>query len=294
MDALPFLIDQSELLTLTKNMMRDADSERWTSTEIISAINLGIQSWGRKVIIPHLYTISGGFLTNTFEYVLPSYIREPFDVQVKISVDQFYNGLPIVTNTGLSTWVDMVGWDTEPNSSGTTTLRVAFPPGALDGRIIWWGQNGRLPVTAPLLDVSITSSSTSLTLTTNPSIDNAGYIKIDQEWIGYAGKTVAATKTTLLNLTRGLNDTTPASHTNGVSIYFGIAVLRQDLFDQLSNQTIYRLHALFLTNASPQETEQHVFQARFYKQLADEFWHGYVTGHSPKMLLTQRGIGRMP
>lgn len=294
MDALPFLTDQSELLALTRNIMRDTDGERWTSAEIITAINFGIQTWGRKVIIPHLYTISGGFLTNTFEYVLPSYVREPFDVQVKISVDQFYNGMPIVSNTGLSTWVDMVGWDTEPNSSGTMTLRVAFPPGALDGRIIWWGQNGKLPSTAPVLDVTITDTSTSLTITSNPSIGSAGYVKVGEEWIGYTGRTVGATKTTLLNLARGLADTTAASHTNGVSVYWGVGVLRQDLIDQLINQTIYRLHALYLTNASPQETEQHVFQARFYKQLADEFWRGYTTGHNPKMLLTKRGIGRMP
>lgn len=295
MDIIPFLIDQSELLTLTRNDMRDPDGERWPSSEIIQAINSSIQAWGKKVIIPFLHTISGGFLQNTFDYTLPTYIKEPFDVQMKVVVNQFYNGLPVYNSSGsVTTWQDMIAWESEPNGSGGQTLRLQFPPGAIEGRIIWWAQNGKLPATAPVLDATITDSSSSLTLTSNPSIGPAGFIKIGEEWMSYAGRTVGATKTTLLNLGRGINDTTAAGHNSGVSVYWGVAAHRQDLFDQLRNQTIYRLHALFLTNASPQETEQHVFQARFYKQLADEFWRGYTGPRSPKMLLTLQGIGPMP
>ena len=89
--------------------------------------------------------------------------------------------------------------------------------------------------------------------------------------MAYGGYSVGATTTTLTNLVRGINETVAASHTSTTNIYFGIAAHRQDLYDQLINQVTAKLHALFLTNASPQETEHHVFQVRYYQQLADEF-----------------------
>jgi len=168
---------------------------------------------------------------------------------------------------------------------------LGINPLSVDGRIIWYAQNGRLPTTTPTLNASITSSSTSLVLASVVDVAPAGYIKIDNEWLAYADTTIGSTTTTLLNLQRGLYETTAASHTGATAVYWGVMAQRQDLYDQLQDQATAKLHALFLTNASPQETEQHVFQTRYYQQLADEYWARFTPARSPKLILSRQGIG---
>jgi hypothetical protein len=293
MQIVPYLMAQNDLLVGIKQRMRDADGQRWTATEIYNSLNDGIRIWARKVTVPLLYTITNGFVSGVYEYSLPVYIREPMDVQLKRYLIQTLDGLPVrSTSLGASTWEDVPGYNLEPDGDGGQKLRLDVTIGATEGRVIWHAQNGTVPTSVQTLSADITDTATSLTLASNPLIGDAGYIKIESEWIAYGGYSVGATTTTLTNLVRGVNETTAASHTAATNVYFGIAAHRQDLFEQLINQVTAKLHALFLTNASPQETEHHVFQVRYYQQLADEFWQRYTPQRGAKMKLTRQGKGR--
>jgi hypothetical protein len=64
------------------------------------------------------------------------------------------------------------------------------------------------------LNGSISDTDVSITLTSAASFASSGFIKIENEWIGYTGKST----NTLTGCIRGVQGTTAASHANGVSI----------------------------------------------------------------------------
>lgn len=295
MNIVPYLQSQTDLLTLYKQEMRDDQAARWSAKEYYNAINRALQTQASHgAWVPHIYSLSGGYTTGTYEYALPWYIREPFDVQQRITVFLDETGFPIYfSNDQPVTWVDVPAWDIESDGAGGQKLRLGVNPWPSAARIIWWGENSRLPQSVPTLSGSITSSDTSLTISSKPTIGPGGFVKVEDEWIGYSGYTVASSTTTLTNLIRGLNGTTAASHNSSVSVAWGVAAMREDLFFQLSSQVYANLHNLFLTNASPQETQNHIFQVRFYQQMADEYWQRFVPTRHPKMRLSRKGIGLM-
>ncbi len=293
MNVVPYLQSQSDLLALYKQEMRDSQATRWQTKEYYNAINRALQAQAmRGAWVPYIYTISGGFLVGTYEYTIPWYIREPLDVQQKITVVQNEDGYPIYVNSStVQTWVDVPAYEIEPDGSGGQKLRLGVNPWPNEARIIWWAENSRLPQAVPTLNADITSSTTSLVISSKPSIGPAGYVKVDDEWIGYADYDVSTTTTTLNNLMRGLNGTAAASHTAGASVAWGVAAMREDLYFQLANQVYANLHNLFLTNSAPQETQNHIFQVRFYQQMADEYWNRFTPTRTAKMRLTPRGMG---
>jgi len=189
--------------------------------------------------------------------------------------------------------VDVPGWHVEPDGLGGQKIRLDTNPWPFAARIIYWAVNGPLPTALAALSADVTSTATSLSISSKPTIAPNGYVCIDQEWMEYSGYTVdSATQTTLLNLDRGLNGTTATTHTAATSVYWGLGVLREDLWTQLEQQAIANLHGLFLTNAAPQETQAHIFQVRYYEQLAEEFWKGYVPPSAPAYQLGRRGMIR--
>lgn len=294
MEIIPYLKTQAEFVQQIKARMRDTTSARWTAAEIYNAINDGVGMWGPRVVVPFLYTLPGGFALGDFDYSLPWYISGNVSVQQKRVVSVGLDGRPLYgLNSPVTTWVDVPGFDLEPDGAGGQVLRLAAEPWAVEGRVIWWAQNGPVPGTVQALKTSILATDTSLTITGQPTIGPAGFVKIELEWMQYAGYTQSGTDTTLTNLIRGVNGTTAAPHTAPVNVYWGLAVLRQDLYQQLFNQIYASLHTLFLTNAAPAETQNHIFQVRWHKQLADEFWRGYVPPVGPKLQLTRQGMGRI-
>jgi hypothetical protein len=245
--------------------------------------------------VPYIYTITNGFTAGTYEYTLPWYIRQPMDVQQKITVLFNTAGLPVqFTDSTSLTWADVPAWELEPDGSGGQKLRLGINAWANEARVIWWAENSRLPQSVPTLSAGIGTTDTSLTIASKPTIGPAGFVKVDDEWIGYAGYTVSTSTTTLTNLDRGLNGTAAASHSLGASVPWGVAAMREDLFYQLANQVYANLHNLFLTNSAPQETQNHIFQVRFYQQMADEYWARFVPTRHPKVRLSRKGIGLMP
>lgn len=291
MQIIPELRTQAELLQTIKQVMRDTASNRWTASEIYVAINQSLDKWSRRVSVPFIYNITDGFETSTYEYSLPYYIRPPLDVQQKRYTGISASNIQFDLDQGSSTWQDVPAWAIEPDGSGGHKLRLGILPYEVDARIIWWAPNGHVPLSVPNTSAAITTTTaTTLTLTGVPYIANAGFVKIDQEIIAYAGKSQSATITTLTNLTRGYAGTTAATHTITTPCYWMVGVHREDLFAQLANQARAYLYSLFLTDAAPREIEHHTFQMRYWQQSADEFWKTYAPNRSPKMRLSAEVI----
>lgn len=292
MITIPFLRTQVELLQDMRRRMRDPDGARWPDYEVYTGINDTLLTWQNRVTIPHLYTVSGGWVAGTVEYTLPAYMRGHIDPQVK----RYSSYYPNVSGIGLEaeTWVDVQAFTVEPDGSGGQKLRFEFAPSTDDGRIIWWSHNGPVPLTAPALNAQIDSDDTSLVLSSAVTdIDQAGYIKIDSEWLHYAGVTYGASTTTLSNLLRGVNSTTAATHDSSTAVYWGIGCHRSDLYGQLYNATRSFLHALFLTDAADAERTHHERQAMYYADVARGFWRSYVPNRKPKLRLGREAVGTL-
>mgnify|MGYP007073181607 CR=1 FL=1 len=290
----PFLRAQDDMQTLIEALLRDSSNERWTALEVYQAINRALLSWWDRVKIPHMYSMPDGWDSQTYEYTLPSYIRPPLQPQLQRTMPVHYP--TIVDSTTTSTWVDINAYEVHPATDGTLELQLEQLPYNEPGRIIWWGRQGPVPAisTLPALNANIDADDTSLVLDTAAlEVEDAGYVKIDEEWIAYAGLTRGATTTTLSNLLRGMYDTTATSHTSSTTVYWGIAADSVGLFGQLQDQTMFHLHELFMTDASARERSHHGVMMKLYMDKADNFWKTYAgnVDRSPRLILQRT---RMP
>ncbi len=292
MQIIQNLRTQTEIVANLKGTMRDSEQNRWTTVEIYQGINHAIDRWGERVKVPFLYSIVDGWQSNLYEYALPWYVTPPLEVQQRRYSGLNVGSLQIDLDQGASTWIDVTSWDVEPDGLGGYKLRLGTLPYNVDGRIIWWAKQGRIPTSVLTLESAVgTTTATSLTITGTPTIGNAGFIKIDDELIAYAGYTQAGGITTLLNLLRGVNGSTAATHLDNAPVNWCIAVHRPDLYVQLEDQTAAYLYGLFLTDASPQEIQHHTFQMRYRQQMADEFWKRYTPLRQTKMRLGMTATG---
>lgn len=263
------LRSQVDLLTDIRRRMRDASKAMWTDDEIYLVMGDALMDWRDRVAVPQLYTVTGGWVTGQADYDLPSYINDDLTPQQRrwtwsTSESERDNQ-----------WVDVLDFTVSPNTSGGLTLHLGRLPSTGDGRILWWGRNGRLPLVVPTLAADITSSATSATVTTSEDLPESGYIKIGSEWLGYAGVTRDAT-VTLSNLSRGVYGTTAASHTSGDNVAFGVAVHRDDLFVQLYNAVRAGLHEMYITGSAESERAHHERMTMYYRDLATAYWRGYT------------------
>lgn len=284
---IPYLRTQTELLSDVRARMRDPNGARWSNAEVYMVMNEALLSWASRVSIPHLYTLSDGWVDGHSDYYLPPYIRGSIDPQ-----QRYYNGLYPVQEDFTDTWTDIQAFTVEPNGSGGQTLRLDFVPRANEARIIWWMPNSQLPTTLPTLATSINADDDDLALVGDiADIEDAGYIRIGTEWLHYAGVQREGTNTILNNLLRGLQSTTAVAHLSGATVAWGVGVHRTDLYGQLYDTVRGLLHGLFLTNAAESERAHHERMALYYEQRAKEYWRGYVPQRKPKMRLGRSGVG---
>lgn len=284
----PILYSQAEVVMLINGRLQNANS-RWSDAQIYSSLNMALLEWHGKVAIPFVYTIPGGWVNGTYSYDLPTYIEGPLDPQSLYYTDQW--PFPTMLSTDQSTWRDLQAFSVEPNTEGGQTLRLHYFSPSMDGRVIYWIFNGPVPTTAPTLASSITSTDTSLTIDAVPTIGRNGYVKIESEWIQYAGCTPGASMLTLTNLVRGANGTTAASHNSAVTVYWGVAMDNGRLLTQLMDQTRGFLMEHNLMNDSSQENESYEKMLLLYNQRAMNFWKTYKPARAPKMRLSRMGIG---
>lgn len=278
---------QTDLANELEVLLDDTANNRWSVAQHYSAINHGIMDWGRRVLVPYLYEISGGFVEGTLTYTLPAYM-DGF-----IRPQQYMPVTPMYEPTGQevdSVWNDVDFWNIYPSSSGGRNLVLNYDPMSVAARIIWYAPNSMVPITAtlPVTSAEILAGATSVTLTTKPTIGKAGYIKIDAEWMSYAGVTEAATTLTLTNLVRGLFGTTAATHTVGSTVTWGVAVHRTDLYAQMQMRCLVYLMALKLNNAAPTERMNYRDQMLYYEQKAQDFWRGYSPMWQPRLKLMRQ------
>ena len=273
-----YVRSQSALAEDFREMLNDAGASRWTDTQVYAAINRAITAWGSRVRVPRYLTISG-VGPGTYEYALPDYVEMPIDVQMK----RLGRSLSYVQGEAEELWDTIDSWTVYPTPAGSRVLRFQFSPQDVDTRITWWAQNGKLPTTIPNLDAAITAADTDLTIdTTLPDIHLSGFVRIDREWLSYAGVTFGAATTTLNNLQRGLLGTTADAHDESDTVQWGVAVHSNKLYDQLEYQTATNLFMMLRSIVSGQESTRHFENARLYQQKADEFWRTYMPPRPPR------------
>lgn len=267
----------------------DSSNERWSDANIYAAANLALSQWQGRVFVPYVYTIAGGWVAGTHEYDLPDFIDGPITPQQKHYINDWYRFTGVSDNA--LTWTDVLEHTVEATATGGQRLRFSYQPYEDEGRVLWWGYNGPLPTALPVTDASIDADDTSVTLTTKPVIGRSGYIKIDSEWMQYAGVTEGATTLTLTNLVRGVLGTTAASHSPGSSVTWGVAMDDNGLLRQLIDQTRAHLMEMWLSNPSSREVAHYEKQMVFYQQRADAFWRRYVSSRPTRFRLSRMALG---
>ena len=257
----------------------------WSAPEVYRALNRALSEWQKRVLIARLYTITGGWVAGTYSYSLPAYVRRPIEPQLLRSIP--YDDE--INLTSEQSWQILPGWEEEPDATGGLVLRVTMRPATLEGRVIWYAPNSRVPTgAAPVTSAEILAAATSVTLTTVVDVDDVGWVKIDGEWISYSGVTRTATTTTLTNLIRAQYGTTAATHVITSSVVWGVAVDDLGLYEQLANQTKAYLHQQNLINASVHETGRHERMMQYYQQQASAFWDGYSSQKPPLQMVLDR------
>jgi hypothetical protein len=270
--------------------MNDWPDDTWTTSQKLQGLNASLNLWVPRVRVPFLYTISGGFVSGTYIYDLPDYIEGPIDVQFK-ALTGYYIGSQ---SSDDRRWEYVNAFDVDVSSDGGRELRLHYDVFNTDARIFWWGFNGPIPRTSshPVTDGGVTIGATSLDIASQPVIGQAGYVKVDNEWMSYAGYDENTDGTlTLENLGRGQFNTTAAAHGSGDTVNWGIAAPRRDLYEQLMYEAAAYLHMLKLNDASQQERSHHTDQMLTYKQMADEFWNRYYSQRPARFRLSRRAIG---
>lgn len=283
------LRSQDEILSQLRTLLADSSSDRWTDAQVYGALNLALSQWEGRVLVPFAHEIDGGWVGGTYEYLLANFIEGPITPQQKYNPDDWY--YPTGASAAQLNWTDVLEFSIEPTAYGGRALRFDFPPYPNAGRVLWWGHNGPVPTTAPVLSATIVGDDDTLTLTSKPRIGRSGYIKIGAEWLIYFGYTEDETTLTLNNLARGVDNTSAASHLAGASVSWGVAMDDSSLLRQLLDQTRAHLMEMWLSNPSSRETAHYEKQMVFYQQRADAFWRRYVSSRPTRFKLTRMGVG---
>lgn len=269
-----FLKAQNAILADLRARVRDNGAERWTDAECYGAINDALLSWQDRVKVPHIYTITDGWVAGTLEYILPSWIRSN-SIQPQMKAPTQFESITSALRLTTQTWQDIPGWRIEPNAANQRVLKFNVSPYTTEGRIIWWGSNGPLPTSIGTLVSQLEAEAENLVIDDNMDCGTSGYIRIDSEWMQYAGAGFNGT-TNLTNLVRGISGGTEAAvHDSATSVYFGVAMPKSELYRVLINQSIVHLHELFLGNASSKEKQTHQELIGFYEGRVKEFWRNW-------------------
>ena len=135
---------------------------------------------------------------NTYYVTLPTYMEaRNIELQVRPSDDESWVSVPLSRITVQAT--------------GTHAIQVPWKNDSL-WQLIFYVENGQLPVTAPTLDADITTTSTTLSVSPAVDVAPAGWILIDSEYISYAGVESSASSTVLSSLGRAANFSTLGTH----------------------------------------------------------------------------------
>lgn len=269
--SIPYLRSQADLLTEIKVKTRLGSTARWSDAEYYNALNEVLYTWAEQVKLPHIYTITDGWLANEYEYALPSYIRPPIFPEMLRRVPH----VDYVTNSLTTRWQELPGWELLSDGAGGQVIRLSAPPRTMEAQVGFYAPNSRVPLTIPVTSGSTSATATTMLISTAIDIDDVGYVKCEAEWIGYAGVTRGATTTTLNNLVRALYGTTAAIHNTASSVTWGVAMDDMRLLKLLFDQWKSYLHAYFIQDGGTHEVSRHEKGMGYYDSLALMFWPTY-------------------
>lgn len=272
-----YLRASSELLANMQRRLRDTGMSRWTETELLEAMNRALEAWHGRVSVDGVYVLPDGWPNDVFEIAMEEWLPDDVRPQAQWPVD------PLLPNENtLSTWKDITTWQVEPAADGSRTLRLNLVPYNGQVRLLFPVRNGALPMTAVILDGAITSTATSLVVDAAlPDVARVGWVRIDAEWIQYAGISVGSASTTLQNLVRGQHYTAAANHSDDAAVLWGVAAPNTALYLQLVDQACAFVHEYCLTDGSPKERDLHERMLSFFQQRADMYWRRHVPGRAP-------------
>ena len=167
-----YLRSQSVLLDGLKARTRDTSSVSWSDTEMMMGINDALLGWANRISCPMVYAPGTTWPENTYYVTLPTtWSRGTLNCRCG----------PVTTSPGFRT----------PESHYRAGDRHARYSGSWKNDSLWqlifYVENGQLPVTAPTLDADITTASTTLSVSPAVDVAPAGWILIDSEYISYAG-----------------------------------------------------------------------------------------------------------
>lgn len=257
--------------------MRDTLAKRWTEDELWQALNRSIQEWSGRVSYPATYSF--GYVSNETELDIPYYIQGDIRPQIRDYANYDESGLQLDVG-GNEVWKDVPTFEVLEDEDGTRKLVLPGSGRRTEIRCIYWVSNGPLPqVTATVPSGGWLATDTTLTVDVDRSmwsVPMAGYIKVGAEYIFYEGVTQSSGSVTLANCSRGTFGTVAAAPTSGTGVYWCVAAPKLELFGQLDNQMMAKMHAMFITDASPKEIEHHTFMMRWYSQMVDSFWRKHV------------------
>jgi hypothetical protein len=284
--AIPYLRSQDSLYAEIKVLMRDSGPTRWTAAEYYTALNQVLMTWADKVKFERVYTITDGWQAGTFEYTVPSYVRPPVFAEQLRRIPHDDYGLINPTTTR---WQPVQGWELVANTTGGQAIRLYAPPRTMEGRVVWYAPNSRVPTTVPTSSGSTAADATTMLLGSAVDIDEVGIVKCESEYIGYAGVDRGSATTTLNNLARGLNGSAAATHAGSSSVYWCVAMDDMRLMRLLFDQWRSALHAYFIQDGGVHETQRHEKGMGYYDSLAMNFWPTYrPTRRTHDLVLNQR------
>lgn len=278
----------SEILSELATVLGDA-SANWSTARQRVAINRSIRDHAVKVFVPGIYTMPSNYESNTYEYAIPNWMDPATMIpQQRRLISDDYGYTYDINNA--YTWVDIPAFEVERAESGQYYFRLQFNPNDEQGRIKYWMTNTPAPTTDPALTSNLTSSDTSLTLTgVIATLQQSGFVQVENEVIQYAGVTLSGGNTVLGSLTRGACGTEAAAHTTPLTVYFAYAVDEQMLFNALQYQALAYLHEMYLNESAARNQKHHQEMIAYYKQSAAELLRAYVPAVSPRFTLDRRG-----
>jgi hypothetical protein len=268
---------------------RDTSAERWTDAELWTMLNDAIYDWDGRVSFPAVHSI--GYIDTDTEITLPYYIKGDVEPQHRDYANYDTSGFQYDIS-GEEVWKLIPMYELLENQDGVRTLVVPASTRYTGLQLVYWATNGPFPyVDADVPSGGWTSSATSLTVdvSADEPVPDVGYIKCGTEYMFYAGVTYGSGTVTLSNVERGVYNSTAATHSADAVVYWCIAAPNSSLFTQLRDACMSRLHAAFITDASPKETELHTYMMRWYTQQAQDYWRRYKPTKRHHSHLTMRG-----
>lgn len=289
----PTLRTVDEVLTDLKDLLGAGGSLRWPDAQLGRLLNRALGAWAGRVLVPHYLAFPVAF--STTGYALPPFIQAPVDLYVRVPADERAGQL-----TG-ETYRQIPGVRIEPTEGEGRQLRLLAPPGLGYGGgtaafLVWYDAQGPVPPHSPKLldDVRPTDVRIPVQLAEPFALAQSGYVRVDGEWMHYAGVTYAKPdrlEVWLENITRGFDGTATIFHDLGGEISqwapaeWGIAADHPALFEQLIHQAASYAHGAKITDGSAEEVSQHERLMLDHRQIADSFWARYTPGREPRWQL---------